>query len=77
MPKLSLDLPQTASYRLTRARVPLSLIAATVDQARPDDEGCALVDIAIDRGRIAALSAASEPADAAGATDLGASSCRP
>jgi cytosine deaminase len=70
VPNLSLDLPQTTSYTLTRARVPLSLIAAPVDQARPDDEGCALIDIAIDRGRVAALTAACERPEATGATDL-------
>jgi cytosine deaminase len=68
---VSLDLPQMPSYTLARARVPLSQLAAPVDKARPDDERCALIDIAIDRGRIAALTAVSEHRDAIGATDLG------
>ena len=71
MPKLSLDLPQTPRYTLARARVPLSLLATPVDKARHDEEGCALIDIAIDRGRVAALTATSERPDATGAVDLG------
>ncbi|HWY82729.1 MAG TPA: cytosine deaminase [Roseiarcus sp.] len=71
MPKLSLDLPQTPRYTLARARVPLSLLATPVDKARRDEEGCALIDIAIDRGRVAALTATSERPDATGAIDLG------
>ena len=68
MPNSSLQIPQASRYTLTRARVPLSLLAMPLADAQPDDEGCALLDIAIDQGRIAALAKASETD--AGATDL-------
>ena len=53
----SLDLPPTPTYRLARARIPLTLLAAPVEAAKSDEEGCALIDLAIEDGRIAALAA--------------------
>jgi cytosine/creatinine deaminase len=46
MSKPTLSLPQVPSYTLTRARVPLTLLASPIAGAQADDEGCALVDIA-------------------------------
>jgi cytosine deaminase len=55
-----LVLPKVPSYRLARARVPLSLLSTPVAGIPSDDEGCALVDIAIDGGKIASITASAE-----------------
>jgi cytosine deaminase len=68
MSNANLVWPAGSSYRLARARVPLTLLAAAPAGARSDEEGCALVDIEVAGGRIAGLTAAAAPSP--GATDL-------
>ena len=58
-------IPESGAYRLARGRVPVCLATA---QLSPDGDGLALVDIAVDNGRITELAPAAEPG--AGAIDL-------
>ena len=71
MPTARVEIPQSPTYTLAHARVPLTLLAAPIAGARPDDEGCALIDIGIDNGRVVSLVASVEGAPAAGAVELG------
>ena len=71
MPGTRVEIPQSPTYTFTQARVPLTLLAAPIAGARPDDEGCALIDIGIDNGRVVSLVASVEGAPVAGAVDLG------
>ncbi len=49
-----IQLPE-ADFTLARARVPSCFLAQLPAGAREDNEGCALLDIVVERGRIAAL----------------------
>ena len=61
--------PQGSDYTLARARVPLTLLSLAPAGVQPDEEGCALVDLAVKDGRIASLTASSWTLPP-GATDL-------
>jgi len=52
--------PQSSTYTLARARIPLTLLAAAPAGARPDAEGCALIDLGVKDGRIASLIASAQ-----------------
>src|SRR5436190_1929441 len=65
----SIRIPTAAPYVLRRARVPASLVDAPPVDAQSDTEGSLLLDLHIERGRIAALAAsAAESRAAAGVT---------
>ena len=51
----SLNLPSSALYSLTRARVPLALIDLPIRDWAGDWEDCVLVDLVVDNGRIVEL----------------------
>ena len=49
----SLNIPPSSRYSLTRARIPSALLEAPVRDCPVDWEGCVLVDLVIDDGRVA------------------------
>ena len=70
MPLPKPALPPVPTYTLARAKVPHSLFAGALEGLPRDAEGCSLVDLAIDGGRIAAISASPEGPAAGRGIDL-------
>ncbi len=65
MPGFDSAFPSARRYRLRRARIPGPFLAAGLPPgAAPDAEGCVLLDLLVDEGRVAAVAVASAEADA-------------
>ncbi|MFM7442647.1 MAG: hypothetical protein ACKO2N_01865, partial [Tabrizicola sp.] len=65
-----LSIPDTPRLALTNARVPAELVVTPLPGARQDAEGALLLDVLLDRGRVAGLFPAGTAPDAGPLVDL-------